>query len=142
MEIVPAVEIVPAAPAYTTPWAPLREQRPLSQAGKGGLRRAGPLHRRGLRWGAQTRRNLQAQGRRAGQSLARGQHLLGPARPRQRKRLARSIAACLQLRLRVQADSPRRRRVRPAVFKGRGGPVTGVNPRSNKALAEALGGDA
>jgi hypothetical protein len=48
----------------------------------------------------------------------------------------------LQLRLRAQADAPKRRRARLPVFKGRGGLVAGVNPLSNKALLEAVGDDA
>ena len=61
---------------------------------------------------------------------------------RQRTSLTRLIEEGLQLRLRAQADSSKRRRVRLHVYKGRGGLVAGVNPRSNKALLEALGDDA
>ena len=61
---------------------------------------------------------------------------------RQRMSLTRLIEEALQLRLRAQAASTPRRRVRLPVFKGRGGLVAGVDPLSNKALLEALGDDA
>ena len=61
---------------------------------------------------------------------------------RQRTSLTRLIEEGLQLRLRAQADSSKRRRVRLPVYKGSGGLVAGVNPLSNKALLEALGDDA
>ena len=61
---------------------------------------------------------------------------------RQRTSLARLIEEGLQLRLRAQSDFSKRRRVRPPVYKGRGGLVAGVNSLSNKALLEALGDDA
>ena len=60
----------------------------------------------------------------------------------QRTSLTRLIEEGLQLRLRAKSDSPKRRRIRLPVFKGRGGLVAGVNPLSNKALLEALGDDA
>jgi hypothetical protein len=60
----------------------------------------------------------------------------------QRTSLTRLIEEGLQLRLRAQADSAKRPRVRLPVFKGRGGLVAGVDPLSNKALLEALGDDA
>ena len=61
---------------------------------------------------------------------------------RQRTSLTRLIEEGLQLRLRAQSDSAKRRRVRLPVYKGSGGLVAGVNPLSNKALLEALGDDA
>jgi hypothetical protein len=61
---------------------------------------------------------------------------------RQRTSLTRLIEEGLQLRLRAQADSSKRRRVRLPAYRGRGGLVAGVNPLSNKALLEALGDDA
>jgi len=60
----------------------------------------------------------------------------------QRTSLTRLIEEGLKLRLRAQADSAKRRRVRLPVFKGRGGLVAGVDPLSNKAMLEALGDDA
>lgn len=61
---------------------------------------------------------------------------------RQRTTLTRLIEEGLQLRLRAQTDSAKRRRIRLPAYKGRGGLVAGVNPLSNKALLEALGDDA
>jgi len=60
----------------------------------------------------------------------------------QRTSLTRLIEEGLQLRLRAKPEVPVRSRVRLPVFKGRGGLVAGVEPRSNKALLEALGDDA
>ena len=60
----------------------------------------------------------------------------------QRTSLTRLIEEGLQLRLRAKADAAERRRVRLPAFKGRGGLVAGVNPRSSKAMLEALGDDA
>ncbi len=60
---------------------------------------------------------------------------------RQRTSLTRLIEEGLQLRLRGKTVDPARRRPRLPVFKGRGGLVAGVEPRSNKALLEALGDD-
>ncbi|MDE2396592.1 MAG: DUF2191 domain-containing protein [Burkholderiales bacterium] len=59
----------------------------------------------------------------------------------QRTSLTRLIEEGLQLRLRANAVDPRRSRPRLPVFKGRGGLVAGVEPRSNKALLEAMGDD-
>lgn len=59
----------------------------------------------------------------------------------QRTSLTRLIEEGLQLRLRAKAVDPGRSRMRLPVFKGRGGLVAGVEPRSNKALLEALGDD-
>lgn len=59
----------------------------------------------------------------------------------QRTSLTRLIEEGLQLRLRAKAVDPARSRMRLPVFKGRGGLVAGVEPRSNKALLEALGDD-
>jgi Family of unknown function (DUF6364) len=56
----------------------------------------------------------------------------------QRTSLTRLIEEGLQLRLRATAAKPARGRARLPVLKERGGLVTGVNPRSNKALLEAL----
>jgi len=61
---------------------------------------------------------------------------------RQRTSLTRVIEEGLQLRLRANAESAKRRPVNLPVFKGRGGLVAGVDPLSNKALLEALGDDA
>ena len=60
----------------------------------------------------------------------------------QRTSLTRLIEEGLQLRLRAQATGRARGRVVLPVFKGRGGLVSGVDSRSNKALLEALGDDA
>ena len=61
---------------------------------------------------------------------------------RQRTTLTRLIEEGLLLRLRAQAASPPRGKLRLPVFKGRGGLVAGVDPLSNKALLEALDDDA
>jgi hypothetical protein len=60
----------------------------------------------------------------------------------QRTSLTRLIEEGLQLRLRAKPAAPGRSRTRLPVFKGRGGLVAGVEPRSNKALLDALGDDA
>ena len=60
----------------------------------------------------------------------------------QRTSLTRLIEEGLQLRLRAKSADAERMRTRLPVFKGRGGLVPGVEPRSNKALLEALGDDA
>jgi hypothetical protein len=60
----------------------------------------------------------------------------------QRTSLTRLIEEGLQLRLRAQAELPKRRRVRLPFFKGGGGLVAGVNPLSSKALLKALDDDA
>ena len=60
----------------------------------------------------------------------------------QRTSLTRLIEEGLQLRLRANANSAKRARVRLPVFQGRGGLVKGVDPLSNKALLDALGDDA
>ena len=60
----------------------------------------------------------------------------------QRTSLTRLIEEGLQLRLRAKTVGPVRGKVCLPVFKGRGGLVAGVEPRSNKALLEALGDDA
>jgi hypothetical protein len=57
----------------------------------------------------------------------------------QRTSLTRLIEEGLQLRLRAKAADARRTRTRLPVFKGSGGLMAGVEPRSNKALLEALG---
>jgi hypothetical protein len=61
---------------------------------------------------------------------------------RQRTSLTRLIEEGLQLRLRANADSGKRRAVRLPVFRGRGGLVAGVDPLSNKSLLVALDDDA
>jgi len=60
----------------------------------------------------------------------------------QRTSLTRLIEEGLQLRLRANAVSAKRPKVRLPVCKGSGGLVAGVNPLSNKALLQALGDDA
>jgi len=59
----------------------------------------------------------------------------------QRTSLTRLIEEGLQLRLRAKVAEPGHRKRLP-VFNGRGGLVADVDPRSNKALLEALGDDA
>ena len=59
----------------------------------------------------------------------------------QRTSLTRLIEEGLQLRLRAKSVDAVRTRTRLPVFKGHGGLVAGVEPRSNKALLEALGDD-
>lgn len=60
----------------------------------------------------------------------------------QRTSLTRLIEEGLQLRLRDAAKPATARKPRIPVLKGRGGPVAGVNPLSNKALLAALEDDA
>ena len=60
----------------------------------------------------------------------------------QRTSLTRLIEEGLRLRLRAKSAAALQGRVRPPVFKGRGGLVAGVNPLSNKGLLQALGDDA
>jgi hypothetical protein len=60
----------------------------------------------------------------------------------QRTSLTRLIEEGLQMRLRAQVAGRARGRTRLPVFKGQGGLVSGVDPRSNKAMLEALGDDA
>ena len=60
----------------------------------------------------------------------------------QRTSLTRLIEEGLQLRLRAQSAGRTSGHTRLPVFKGRGGLVAGVDPRSNKAVLEALGDDA
>jgi hypothetical protein len=61
----------------------------------------------------------------------------------QRTSLTRLIEEGLQLRLRAMAShGAARGKARLPVFKGRGGLVAGIDPRSNKALLQALGDDA
>jgi hypothetical protein len=61
---------------------------------------------------------------------------------RQRTTLTRLIEEGLQLRLRELPAAKRATRRKLPVFKGRGGLVAGVNPRSNKSMLEAAGDDA
>jgi hypothetical protein len=56
--------------------------------------------------------------------------------------LTRLIEEGLHLRLRASLRVGRRAEVALPLVKGRGGLVPGVDPRSNKALLEALGDDA
>lgn len=60
---------------------------------------------------------------------------------RQRTTLTRLIEEGLHLRLRAKAP-PRRGKPSLPVFAGRGGLVAGVDPLSNKSMADALGDDA
>jgi len=60
----------------------------------------------------------------------------------QRTSLTRLIEEGLQWRLRAQFAKPARRSLRLPVFDGRDGLVAGVDPKSNKALMNALGDDA
>lgn len=60
----------------------------------------------------------------------------------QRTSLTRLIEEGLHMRLRARVTGPARSRPPLPVFKGRGGLVSGVDARSNKALLEALGDDA
>ena len=60
----------------------------------------------------------------------------------QRKSLTRLIEEGLHLRLRAESSAKRGAPVVLPLLKARGGLVAGVNPRSNKALLEALGDDA
>jgi Family of unknown function (DUF6364) len=60
----------------------------------------------------------------------------------QRTSLTRLIEEGLQLRLRTQAAGRARGRARLPVFHGRGGLVSGLDARSNKALLKALDDDA
>ena len=59
----------------------------------------------------------------------------------QRTSLTRLIEEGLRMRFRAQGAPPRGK-LRLPLFKGRGGLVAGVDPLSNKAMLEALGGDA
>jgi hypothetical protein len=59
----------------------------------------------------------------------------------QRTSLTRLIEEGLHLRLRAR-PAGRRAKVRLPLLKARGGLVEGVDPRSNKALLDALGDDA
>ena len=60
----------------------------------------------------------------------------------QRTSLTRLIEEGLHLRLRAGSPAARRGKVALPLLKGRGGLVAGVDPRSNKALLNALGDDA
>lgn len=60
----------------------------------------------------------------------------------QRTSLTRLIEEGLQLRLRAKPAASKRAPTRLPVFQGRGGLVTGLDARSNKALLKALGDDA
>jgi hypothetical protein len=59
----------------------------------------------------------------------------------QRTSLTRLIEEGLHLRLRAGSPAKRGANVILPLLKGRGGLVAGVNPRSNKAILEALGDD-
>lgn len=56
----------------------------------------------------------------------------------QRTSLTRVIEEGLQLRLRAGTAEPAKTRKRLPVFQGRGGLVAGLDPRSNKAMLDAL----
>ena len=63
----------------------------------------------------------------------------------QRTTLTRLIEEGLELRLRSshsKASAPTARKRKFPVFSGRGGLVTGVNPRSNKSMLDAADDDA
>jgi len=60
----------------------------------------------------------------------------------QRTSLTRLIEEGLHLRLRAGSTARHRANVALPLLKGRGGLVAGVDPRSNKALLDALGDDA
>jgi hypothetical protein len=60
----------------------------------------------------------------------------------QRTSLTRLIEEGLQLRLRAGASVTKAGKTKIPVFKGRGGLVAGVDPRSNKAMLAALNDDA
>jgi Family of unknown function (DUF6364) len=60
----------------------------------------------------------------------------------ERTSLTRLIEEGLQLRLRSRGPAVRSPRPKLPVLKGRGGLVAGVDPRSNRAMLEALGDDA
>ena len=60
----------------------------------------------------------------------------------QRTSLTRLIEEGLHLRLRAGSPVGRRAKGELPLLKGRGGLVAGVDPRSNKALLDALGDDA
>ncbi len=60
----------------------------------------------------------------------------------QRTTLTRLIEEGLHLRLRTESAAGRRAKVTLPLLRGRGGLVTGVDPRSNKELLKALGDDA
>ena len=57
--------------------------------------------------------------------------------PRQRTSLTRLIEEGLQLRLRTARGAGKSTDQGFPVFKGRGGLVTGLDPRNNKALLDA-----
>lgn len=61
---------------------------------------------------------------------------------KQRTSLTRLIEEGLQLRLRSSRTAGTTVRRKLPVYKGRGGLVAGLNPRSNKALLDAAGDDA
>jgi len=72
-------------------------------------------------------------------------HLLTEAKAlaaTQRTSLTRLIEEGLHMRLRARSTSGRRAKVKLPLLKARGGLVEGVDPRSNKALLDALGDDA
>jgi len=60
----------------------------------------------------------------------------------QRTSLTRVIEEGLQLRLQASTAEPAKPGRRLPVFQGRGGLVAGVDPRSNKAMLDALDDDA
>jgi hypothetical protein len=60
---------------------------------------------------------------------------------RQRTTLTRIVEEGLRLRLQANKAAPKAARTRLPVFKGRGGLVSGVDPRSNKSMLQAAGDD-
>ena len=93
--------------------------------------------------GQQQYRNLYSDGMKT--TLDLNDQLLADAKAlaaQQRTSLTRLIEEGLQLRLRAQSAGRKHGHTRLPVFKGRGGLVAGVDPRSNKAMLEALGDDA
>jgi hypothetical protein len=60
---------------------------------------------------------------------------------RKRTSLTRLIEEGLQLRLRSSRGTGKEAKRKIPVFKGRGGLVAGLNPRSNKAMLDAADDD-
>ena len=60
---------------------------------------------------------------------------------RQHTTLTRVVEEGLRLRLQAQKAAPKSRRIRVPVFRGRGGLVAGVDPKSNKSMLQAAGDD-
>jgi hypothetical protein len=60
---------------------------------------------------------------------------------RQHTTLTRVVEEGLRLRLQASKTSPKAARGRLPVFQGRGGLVSGVDPRSNRSMLQAAGDD-